>query len=119
MPRRLGSRLEGLRFRGREQGRCSPACGCNGGAEVGAGEAEVPKGVLVGETWAVMAKGGDQSIKGSLNNAANGSVVDDVDVDPVAGAEGKRSGVPDGVEEDVVDGVERAVAVAGDEEAAR
>jgi hypothetical protein len=94
-------------------------CGCKGSTEICTEETEVPKGLLVGETRAVMAKGGDQSIKGALNNAAYGGVVDDVDIDPVAGTEGKRGRVPDGVDEDVVDGVERAVAVAGDEEAAR
>ena len=73
----------------------------------------------MGEARRVMAKAGQQSIKGALNGAAYGSVVDDVDIDPVAGAQGESGGVPNRVEEDVVDGVERAVAVTGDEEAAR
>jgi hypothetical protein len=108
-----------LRFRLTERRRCSPACGRNGDTEVGTGEIEVPEGVVVGEARAVMAKGCDQSVERALDEADYNAFVDDGDVDPVIGAEGKRGGVPDGVEEDVVDGMERAVAVTGDEEATR
>lgn len=53
-----------------------------------------------------------------MAHADDAVVADHVDIDTVGVPEWKGGDVPDGVKDDVVDGVEGTVAVAGDEEAA-
>lgn len=90
--------------------------------ESSTGEAEMPEGVSLGEGRAVMSEGGDQSVKGATGKAAYALGGDDIDIDGlegVGGAEGGGGGIPDGIDDDVEDGMKRAVAVSGDEEATR
>jgi hypothetical protein len=86
--------------------------------EGGKGEGEVPEGVVVGKIRALVAEVGDQSIEGPVGQAAYTLGADEVDIDGV-GAEGEGGGVPDGIEDDVVDGVEWTVAVPTEKEATR
>lgn len=86
--------------------------------EVGAGEAEMPKGVIVGEGRALVAKGGNKSIKGAVGEAANALGGDDGDIDRF-GSEGEGGGIPDRVDDDVLNRTEGPVAVATYEEATR
>lgn len=85
--------------------------------EVGAGEKEVPERVVAGEVRAVVTEAGDQPIQRALGEAGDGVGGDDGGIDRF-GSEGERGGVPDGVDDDVLDGREGPVAVASDEEAA-
>ena len=64
----------------------------------------MPKGILIGEARAEMAKRGDQSIKRALNQAVHVTVAGEGDIDPVAGAHRRSGGVPEGIDDDVVDG---------------
>jgi hypothetical protein len=85
--------------------------------EGGKGESEVPEGVVVGKVRALVAEVGNQPIERAVGKAAYALGGDDVNIDGV-GAEGEGGGVPDGIEDDIVDGVEWTVAVPADKEAA-
>jgi len=75
------------------------------------GEAEVPEGVVVGKSRAEVAEVGNQSVEAAAGEAVYALGGDDVDVDGVGvgGAEGEGGGVPDGVDDDVVDWMEWTV----------
>jgi len=118
VPRRLRSHVQWNGFLSRAADRHCPACGGGGAMEGGKGEGEVPEGVVVGKVRAFVAEVGNQPIERAVGKAAYALGGDDVDIDGV-GAEGEGGGVPDGIEDDVVDGVEWTVAVPTDKEAAR
>jgi hypothetical protein len=70
--------------------------------EGGKGESEVPEGVVVGKVRALVAEVGNQPIERAVGKAAYALGGDDVNIDGV-GAEGEGGGVPDGIEDDIVD----------------
>jgi hypothetical protein len=86
--------------------------------EGGKGESEVPEGVVVGKVRALVAEVGNQPIERAVGKAAYALGGDDVNIDGV-GAEGEGGGVPDGIEDDIMDGVEWTVAVPANKETAR
>jgi hypothetical protein len=82
---------------------------------------EVPKRVVAGERGTELEEEGDEALQGAVSYAGQASGTDFEHVAEVKlgiGAAGKGGVIPDGVDEDVVDGGEGAVAVAGDEDAA-
>jgi hypothetical protein len=89
--------------------------------EGGPGEVEVPERVVAREGGAEVEEAGDEALQGAVSDAGDALVADFEHVAEVElgiEAAGKGGVVPDGVEEDVVDGGEGAVAVASDEDAA-
>ena len=114
-------RLGGGEIGGMGGRQCGVGDGGDGLGEVGHGEVEVPQRVVAGEGGTEVEEAGDEALQGAVSCAGHAFVADFEHVAKVkfgGGAAGKGGVVPDGVDEDVVDGGEGPVAVAGDEDAA-